>query len=322
MSTTSSSGTGSSSSRESDVVFPHDFPLDLDVYDQDQFSDYRPTNPPQPDPNDPHRRNFDSLYPLDWLVTDADASGAAPVYPPAPIGRLRTQWQQAFQQNANGDWNHVEYVPSWSDPDWNTRYTYIQDVDDADIDEIARQYAKPGLLQSQRPALRPEDAAFNPTDAAKRWGIYPWQARTGLGRRFALKGWSGMTPREAAFPTVRLDQPRILPDTGAAVDVVTVQDLADERQGLEGSRLQRGLDTTDDDFRQSLRDIALDPTSGASKADQAASLLALLEAVQRIEEAEEYQRLILGGSTSSEVSLYCFAKTLKGHTRWCTKTLC
>lgn len=304
MSSQSDSGTEDSS--DDGLVFPDDFPLGLNVYDQVQFANYRPPPPPQASAKDPRRRDFDSLYPLDWLVTDPAASLAgagAAAYRPAPLGRLRTQWQQAFQQNANGDWNYVEYVPAWSDPDWSSRYTYTRNVAAADMDEIARQYAKPGMLQNQRPALRPEDAALNPTDVAKRWGIYPWQAWEGLEGRFALKGWSGITPRAARFPTVQLDQPRFSPDSGQVVDVVTVEDLSNERQRLQEWRARRGLETTNEDFRQSLRNISLDPAAGPVRTEKAASLLAMLEALERMEERAEYQRLLFAGSTTNEVSV-------------------
>lgn len=291
------------SSSEGSLEFPEDFPLDISVYDQVQFGDYHPPSPAQASPNDPRRRDFDSLYPLDWLVNDPAASAAPIAYAPAPIGRLRREWQQAFQQNANGDWNFVEYVPAWCDPDWSTRYTYTRDANAADMDVITRQYAKPGMLQTQRPAMRPEDAFLNPTDAARRWGIYPWQEWDGLEGQFSLKGWSGVTPRAPGFPTVKLDQPRFSPDKGELVDIVTVEDMANERQRLAGWRAQRGLETTDEDFRQSLRDISLDPTAGPVKTEKAASLMALLETVERIEEREEYQRLFFAGSTSNEVSV-------------------
>ncbi|KAJ4406956.1 hypothetical protein N0V82_010023 [Gnomoniopsis sp. IMI 355080] len=298
----SSPATSSSSSSEESsddcFGFPDDFPLDLDVYDQ--VDDYQPPLPPRVNPHDPRRRKFDSLYPLDWLVADT-TNGGASGYPLAPIGRLRRQWQQAFQQNVNGDWNYVEYVPAWSDPDWTSRYTYIRQAADENIDEIARQYAKPGMLQTQRPAMRPNDASLNPTEAAKRWGVYPWPTWDGLDGHVSLKGWSGVTPRMPGFPTVQLDQPRFSPDAGGLVAAVTMDDLASERQRLEGWRKSQGLQTTDEDFRQSLADISIDPKAGPIKTEKAASLLALLEAVQRIEEREEYQRLLFGGNTTNEL---------------------
>lgn len=306
MTSPTTSGSGSEASSDDGTVFPDDFPLDLGVYDQVEFDDYEPPLPPRVHPHDPRRRNFDSLYPLAWLVTDPGINGGASSYPLAPIGRLRTRWRQAFQQNANGDWNYVEYVPAWSDPDWTSRYTYIRNVADENMDDIARQYAKPGMLQNQRPAMRPNDASLNPTEAAKRWGIYPWPTWDGLEGHVYLKGWSGVTPRMPGFPTVQLDQPRFSPDAGGMVAAVTVDDLAKERQRLEEQRKHHGLETTNEDFRQKLVDISIDPKAGPIKTEKAASLLALLEAVQRIEEREEYQRLLFGGSTTNEASSHPF----------------
>lgn len=171
----SSSISGESESSESSDSYPADFPLDPDIYDQTAFS--APStpapapNPPSADPNDPRRRDFDSLYPLAWLAGTPPPAGTA--YAAAPIGRLRTQWAQAFQQANNGSWQFVEYAPAWSDPDWSSRYQYTVDPS-ADVDDaVVRQYVKSGMLQNQRPALRPEDAELRPTEAARRWGVYP-----------------------------------------------------------------------------------------------------------------------------------------------------
>lgn len=304
MSSTSSSSSGnfssgSSTSSQDSIDFPDDFPLDPSVYDQIQFQGYKPPQPPQAPLNDPRRRLFDSLYPLDLLVADPPVPAASL---PAPIGRLRTQLPQVFLQNATGEWKYVEYVPAWSDPDWGSRYIWTEDASNAQ-DQMTQSYARPGMLQLQRPAMRPDDAPHNPTEAAKRWGIYPWRVWDGLQDQLPLQGWSGVTPRVAGFPVVQLDQPRFSPDAGGLVDVVTLQDLANERQRYEWSRRQRfGLETTDDDFEQALRVVASDPTVGAIKTEKAASLLALLEAWQRREEREEYQRLLFAGNTANEVS--------------------
>lgn len=312
MSSSTESGSGSSSDSSSSdsasssdgIVFPDDFPLDLRVYDQTQFDHHRPILPPQANPNDPRRRDFDSLYPLDWLIADSTANGATPSYPSASIGRLRTQWQQAFQQNANGDWKHVEYVPAWSDPDWSTRYAYTRGVTDADMDEVARQYIKPGMLQTQRPAIRPNDASLRPTQAAKRWGIYPWHTWDDVDGHASPKGWSGVTPCVPGFPVVQLDQPRFSPDVGGFVDAITVDDLATERQRLEEWRRHNGLETTDEDFEQILRSISLEPTAGPIRKEKAASLLVILEFLQKEQGKKEYQRLLFGGNTTNEVSIH------------------
>lgn len=297
-----SSSNGSSSSSEDSIDFPANFPLDLSVYDQIEFQDYNPPKPPQADPNDPRARDFNSLYPLKWLVADPPV---APASLPPPAGQLRTQLQQAFLQNAKGEWKYVEYVPAWSDPDWGSRFIWTDDATNAGMDQMTESYTRPGFLQTQRPAMRPDDAALNPTEAAKRWGVYPWRVWTGLENRLTLKGWSGVTPRMAGFPVLQLEQPRFSPDAGGLVDVVTMQDLANERQRHDMYRMQQlGLETTDEDFEQALRDVSSDPTAGPIKTEKAASLLALLEAWQRKEEREEYQRLIFGGNTSNEVRVY------------------
>lgn len=299
----SSSSSGSSSSSEDSITFPANFPLDLGVYDQIEFDDSHSPKPPRrASPYDPQRREFNSLYPLKWLVADAPVANASLT---APIGRLRTQLPQAFLQNGKGEWKYAEYCPAWSDPDWGSRFTWTSDATNTGNDQMTESYTRPGFLQTQRPALRPDDAALNPTEAAKRWGIYPWRVWDGLQNQLTLNGWSGVTPRMADFPVVQLEQPRFSPDAGGLVDVVTMQDLANERQRHEMYRRQQlGLETTEEDFERALRDVSTDPTAGPIKTEKAASLLALLEVWQRKEERDEYQKLLFGGNTSNEVSDY------------------
>lgn len=309
----------SSSSSGEEITWPPGFPLDHAVYDQAPCADWSPPRKSKPAPNDPRRRDFESLYPIGWLVNAAPpASGTS--YPLAPIGQLRTQWQQAFQQAANGAWHFVEYVPAWSDPDWSTRYTYTRAPGlDSGSDALARQYAKPGLLQTQRPALRAEDALLNPTAAAKRWGVYPFQAWEGLEGRFVTwKGWSGTTPKGAEFPTIALDQPRFSVALGRMMNVLTVADVVDERQKITASRTAVGRETSDDDFRKALRAVALDVNAEPARADVAGSMLALFESMHRSEERLDYQRLLFAGNTSNEVSWTHSAALGHVHDKSCT----
>lgn len=340
------------------LEFPDDFPLDIDVvYDQGDFDDYSPPPSPRADVDDPRRRTLDSLYPLDWLVEDEgpSSSSSSPASPPAAaqgqqqaappsgrsssssrvlptIGKLRTRWQEAFQQNRAGEWDYVEYVPAWSDPDWDARYVYTgittttkdkdegngadEDDDDEDDDEdddddgdemVRRKYAKPGLLQTQRPALRPEDAARRPTDAAKRWGVYPYQQWENTAGWVNGGGWSGVTPRAAGFSHQPAEVPLAYPRPAAAARggavqrSVSVDDLVRERQAYgEGCR-GRGEEPSEEGFRVALQRMSVD-AADVLRADLAGSLLVMLEAVERVEEREEYQRLIFGGNTSNDVS--------------------
>lgn len=87
------------------------------------------------------------------------------------------------------------------------------------------------------------------------------------------------------------------------MNAVTVEDLSHERQGLEAWRREQGLETSDDDFRHSLNEISLEPRASPMKREKAASLLALLKAVQRTGEIEDYQRLLFAGNTTNEVSV-------------------
>lgn len=335
------------------VAFPADFPLDLNVYDQVEFEDYSPPPSPRADPNDPRRRDFDSLYPLGWLADDQQEQeqeqegGPRPTgagdRPPAPIGRLRRRWQRALQQTnggggGGGGWGYVEYVPAWTDPDWDdARYVYMGAGGGGgggagEADELARQYAKPGLLQTQRPALLPSDAAAGPagaaalTDAAKRWGVYPYQRWENLprddddggggGGRWAVGpgGWSGVTPRAVAGFPPDVQVPLAYArgggggggGTGAGAGAVRrgvgVGDLDVARRSYERECRAKGQVPSEEGLRQTLERLSVN-TADVMQADLAGSLLVLLEAVARVEEREEYQRLLFGGNTSNDVSM-------------------
>lgn len=231
---------------------------------------------------DPRSRKFTTFYDLGMLVDLPDT------YPTQNIGVLRTKWRQAFQQTGNGAWDYVEYVPPWTDPDWDARFVYIKGA--SSNDEVTAQYAMPGLLQTQRPALLPGDAQYNPTDAAKRWGFYPWQVK-GQGNDIP-DGHSGTSPILAEFPTVQLTrQPR----------AVTAQDLQRERQNFEENADEQARDRG---FRQAVLERlqqVVDAPENAAQIEYIRAILFLQDMSGPRERRDDYQRSLFHGFTSNEV---------------------
>lgn len=280
-----------------------------------------PEPPPaaQKQEDDPRARRWDPYYDLDLLA-------GRPRRYPSPqqdMGVLRTRWQVKFQRDGNGDWNYVEYVPAWTDPDWDERFfTYIPGAerpDDDDGDGVAtRQYAKPGLLQGQRPALRPDDARRRPTEAARRWGFYPWR-RGGQGEggegEGSPDGRSGVTPWAFLFPDIPLRIPQVTARRQGVQDHVNMADLMAEQRRWEEDCRRTNQEPTDVRFQQVLEQVANDHSDPAN-ADMARALLQLLDCEMRREDKEEYQRLLYSGSTSDEVrisvALGCFKYKEKG----------
>lgn len=218
-------------------------------------------------------------------------------YPPEDIGVLRTKWQAKFQQDSNGVWKYVEYVPAWTDPDWDERFTYIKGAK-TDGDPVMAQYAKPGLLQTQHPALRASDARYNPSDAAKRFGFYPWRRK--VAESGDPDGHSGVSPWAATFPEIPLRCPQVTARRMGVQTTINMDDLNAERLRWREDCALRNTEPTDEGFRKALVDVAndiLDPES-ASMAD---SLLQLLNLVLHSDERDEYQRLLFAGSSTNEV---------------------
>lgn len=157
-------------------------------------------------------------------------------------------------------------------------------------------YAKNGSWQTQRPALLPKDAALNPTAAAKRWGVYPFQTGGALMNGPDPVGVSGVTPTRGAFPSVSY----VAPDTGQT-RTVTLAELEAERADWAAQLERRGLgDPSDQGFEEALRAII-----GTAQGEMAARATALLQMAMGIsvrEDKEEYQRLLFAGNTTDEVS--------------------
>lgn len=90
---------------------PIDFPAALPEgwYDFPEDPDTDPVEPPPiPAAVNPSDRRWTSLYDVNLLAGRPDK------YAKREMGVLRKKWRNKFQQNGNGVWNYVEYVPAVS----------------------------------------------------------------------------------------------------------------------------------------------------------------------------------------------------------------
>lgn len=217
---------------------------------------------------------------------------------------LQTQWQTKFQRNDNGDWSYVEYIPAWTDPDWDQRFIYIHQAATEGGDVRTANYAKPGLLQTLRPALLPSDAQYNPTAEAKRWGFYPHRTQyDDTDIRYVAEvpeGASGTTPTEPRFLDVPLLEPQVTARGQGVQDSVTIEDWDAERAAFDKVCVDRGIEPTEKAFLDALMAAWQGPSSPAQNS-RALALLTLWNLRERKEEMDEHQRMLFQGYTSQEV---------------------
>lgn len=245
--------------------------------------------------DDDRTRDLWSLYPYELL--DPSASRPASQDLKQPIGLLRKEMVKKMEQNGeDGEWNLVQFVPAWTDPDWGDRFVYTGDVDSDDEPEV-RMYTKPGFLQKQRPALLPNDIATRgPSEAAKRYGIDPIHVDDPFYSR------SGITPTTWTFQ-VPLVLPRVTPSNQGEKESVDENDLNALAELFEDAARLRGEDTSEENFQLHLENTAAGIPSELVQVDSeiATALLTVMKNVQKREEQEEYQRFLFGGNTSNEV---------------------
>lgn len=151
---------------------------------------------------------------------------------------------------------------------------------------MTAQYAKPGLLQTHRPALLPGDEQYKPSDAAKRFGFYPWERKTEANED--PSGKSGTTPTRARSSDVPLENP--LAD---GRNSVTLDNLQAEREFYDQECQGRGQASTDAGFRDAIQ--------SKEQTEYTRALLYLFDFVVPWKEREEYQRFLFNGNTTNEV---------------------
>lgn len=283
--------------------YPPGFPVpaeDYDDYPNEAFGiDASPLSYTKEEDrqDDLRTRHLTSLYPYEFLDPNAARPDAG--FMQEPVGLLRKEMVQKMEQNGtDGDWTLVEFVPAWTDPDWSDRFVFTGSTDPDDPQ--VQMYAKPGLLQRQRPALLPSDIAVRgPSEVARRFGIDPVHQDDPYYSR------SGITPTTPKFG-VPLVYPRETPSKQGQKDKIDVDDLTALAMQFENDARAQGEETSEDNLRAHLLRAAKDGPTNLVKVDAevADALLSVMDQVHKREEQEEYQRLLLAGNTSKDVR-YC-----------------
>ncbi|KAI3393511.1 hypothetical protein diail_4188 [Diaporthe ilicicola] len=297
------SSSGSSHSSDEDDIYPDGFPIGIETYDPHDIGVDEADETLPPDSqwarqmDDTRTRRLQSLYPYDIL--DPNGIWPAPQDFPPPIGQLRTEMIQAMAAGGtSGQWEQVEFVPAWTDPDWSNRFVYTGQAGLNPVDDPQYQlYAKQGFLQTQRPALRVDDIVRSPTDAAKRYGVDPTRMDD------PLYGNSGVTPTQADF-NIQLAKPRVTPSNQGVRGAVGRDDHDALFDQFQAAMQGQGANATEDGFRQVLSNAAagMNTVLGAAcDAEIANALLEINNRMNRWEEREEYQRLLLGGNSTDEL---------------------
>lgn len=292
-------------------VLEPDFPVSDNVYhfEPASFPDvpisvadpHRFRSPPLANPR---VRDWTSFYDINNLVLPKQ------YHPPEkPLGELRQGWKNMFETEENGQWEFVEYVPAWTDPNWSHRFIFLPGVDipeDATDDPLLNQYAKTGTLQKLRPALTIDDVQFKPTTEAKRWGFYPFYSQFGVTDNSYSSdlptGHSGTTPIKPWFPQIPLKIPGPTPSNRDIQYSVSEADLIAERDNYKRICQGSGQPVTEHSFGTHLRGRveASEPNSQSKALGEA--LFTLWEWEHRKTELEAYQRMLFHDHTAQDVS--------------------
>lgn len=170
----------------------------------------------------------------------------------------------------NGDKTFVQWIPYWSDPQWNDEY-FTFDEDGKKMEQAA---VHP--LDKQRPALLPKDYLRRPTPYAQRFGIHAHQS----------DGRSRMSPTTS---TTRHAQLSHIQDTlTGRKDYLTIEDadslLHDRPSDMTSARYLRSL---------------LAENKGITE-----HLEAYLRLHEMIEEDEAWQQVAFLNITTDEVHMF------------------
>lgn len=286
-------------------IYPPDFPLSPAVYEPHELAeDMAEVEIRKEDRDSDQFRNLVSLYPISFLDPDGIMGQPDARYAPLPIGQYRKEmYEKMAASGAGGEMQYVEFVPPWTDPDWSSRFVFLgQPGEDPVNDPQYKMYAKEGLLQGQRPALREEDLLRDLTPASKRYGVDPAMLED------AFYGKSGITPTQGTF-NIQLGNPRMTPSNQGVRNVIDRDDYDALYTQYRNAVAGQGGMATEDDFVRVLRFVAagtMNPILGtACDPEIANALLAYMAGAEKVALNEEYQRLIFAGSTSNEVRMCC-----------------
>lgn len=230
----------------------------------------------EPD-NEEQQKLFTRRFPIEWVVADAEIEAAGPRWEDvAPWEKpLPRKLQMAGDAPNPDDWDFVEFIPPWTDPDWK---------EDIEVDRegygVGGQVPLRDVFQRLRPAILPQDAMRNPTPSAQRWGINV--DRTPQGR-------SGTSPTRSTTRTVVLDNPES--DTGEQ-SFVTVDDYEQDERAYYARPGPKAPT-----FQMELQQILNDPNdTGRHKRAQAFSTLEKIN-----EDDKDYQRTLFSNYTTDDL---------------------
>lgn len=298
-----------SSDQDENDIYPPQFPLSPAVYEPHEIAEDEADDNAYPSLNateDNHQfRQFTALYPYEFLDPDGVWKEVEPRDAPLPIGQFRKDmYQHMASTGAGGEMKYVEFVPPWTDPDWSDRFIFTGRPGEDMVNDVEyKMYAKKGMLQTQRPALRDEDRDRNPTAAAKRYGVDPTKMDD------VNYGNSGVTPTQGSFNVQLEGYPRVTPSNQGLRNVVDQDDYDAVFDRYRTALGQRGGFATEDDFKRVLSQVAAgnpNPALGpACDAPIASALLQYMVGMDQLILRNEYQRVLFGGSTSNEVCTCC-----------------
>lgn len=301
--------------------YPQGFPLNSDIYDIDPDAEAEafPELPPDymaaDDEESQAYRQFTSRFPYEFLDRNGRWANPAEVVQQQPLaGQLRQETIHKLALTGH----HVEFVPPWTDPGWSARFVHTgreprqagdpPDEHNPNDDPMYQMYAREGIFQTLRPALREEDAIRNPTDAAKRFGVDPNNVdRPGYGA-------SASTPTQVNF-NVPLQNPRVTPSNQGVKPVIDQADYDAVYRQYQNVISARGGYATEDDFRRVLQSIApgtINQDLGPSCDSQVANaLMQFMDQKYQFGLREDYQRLLFGGNSTNEVCQFCIRSVRK-----------
>lgn len=225
--------------------------------------------------------NFDAAFwanvPWDWIANETEFTKVwKEEILPANHPVLHKN-RPKHMKKPDGTWEYVQFIPRWTDPDWDDEYKFIE----APGADPVRMKRVGDVFSKLRPALLLKDALKNPTAMAKRFGMHPDQH----------DGRSRISPSMSLTRRVGLPIRRLTP-SGHMKAYVDFEDL----EAAKIHYLHEGLADTDEALQLRLQS---DCTSNdVAVAELAAALLALR---QTIEEDKNYQRALFHQFTTDEV---------------------
>ncbi|KAJ0165178.1 hypothetical protein CTA2_12123, partial [Colletotrichum tanaceti] len=196
----------------------------------------------------------------------------APLFVPPPPAKLAN----------HGQWEFIEFVPEWTDPIWDGHDAVMMD---AHHKHLVRKKAGGGVPDRLRPAQLPQDRSRNPTPFAVRYGIHP-DRRDGRSR---------LSPTRSAFRRFRVDDRDTIQVVG---DYIVRQ--AEIHAAAAGAEDVEALLETYSRLRPGVLGGGGGGGGGGSRQPSATEQF-VVQAMQDIQDDEDWQSLVFSGLTTQEL---------------------